>query len=230
MDIGISFYLSMYKTIATVKEPVKLTTAIFKNLREVLKFRAGGMAFINKDKSYFEFYTGELTNIDAFSGSVLYSRIDVSSLPFNYDIKNPQILVVDTDKKFIDSCEKIGDGQKFLIPVIKELNLKKLLVLPLTMDDELFGMSLFLFEDDGFIRIGNNNLMNIADVIAATMYNELSYSKLEASKDEKEMLLKLMDTLIEVRDKEKFYHKFAEEITKLIPGEYVLVNVIKHFV
>jgi|GEM_PF-400952 transcriptional regulator with GAF, ATPase, and Fis domain len=225
MEIGSSFYLSMYKTITTVKDPEKLTGAIFKNLQDVMKFKAGGMALLNKDRSYFDFYIGELSNIEDSSGSVSYNRVDVSLLPFNFDIKNPQLLIVDIDKKFINSCEKIGNDRQFLIPIIGKMDLKKILVLPLAMDEELFGVFTLFFVDDGFIEFGNDNLMNIANVIAATIHNELSYSELEARKEEKEMLLKLIDTLIEVRDKEIFHQKFADEITKLIPGEYILVNV-----
>jgi transcriptional regulator with GAF, ATPase, and Fis domain len=215
----------MYKTIATIKDPAKMSDAIFNNLQEVMKFKAGGFGLLNKNKSYFEFYTIEISDFETLPTRISYNRVDINSLPFNFDLRNPQMQIVTIDNNFIDLCNKNIEEQQFILDVIRKLEIMKMLVLPLTMENELFGLFTLYFADDEFIELGNDNLLSIANVIAATIYNELSFSKLEALNNEKEMLLKLIDALIEVRDQEKFYIKLADEISKLIPAEYFLVNV-----
>lgn len=220
LNRDLSVIISINEAIASIKEPYRLFEKIFDQMQALLQFQIGGMALIDKTRAGMELFAAASDGMGNPLSQVLwYNRIPISGTVFSQMVVNPKISIADLE--ILKSFKKSSEHEPMLGDVIKNAGIKNILQIPMQIGGELMGFLFIPYSNCELNAEDNNYLLKIANVIATAVGNVKAFEEMKQHKELNEIQLRLMNALVSVKDRNMLIKKCAEELTELIPCEYI---------
>ncbi|MCU7494139.1 MAG: sigma-54-dependent Fis family transcriptional regulator [Ignavibacteria bacterium] len=220
LNRDLSVIISINETIASIKEPYKLFEKIFDQMQDLLQFQIGGMALLDKTGTGLEFFAAASDGMGKPLSQVLwYNRVSISGTVFSQMVANPKISIADLE--ILRSFKKSSDQEPLLEESIKNAGIKNILQIPMQTGGELMGFLFIPYNDCELNADDNNYLLKISNVIATAVSNVRAFEEMKQHKEVNEIQLRLMNALVSLKDRNTLVEKCAEELTELIPCEYI---------
>jgi formate hydrogenlyase transcriptional activator len=221
----LSLLLSINDAIATIKDTNKLFATIFNQLHDQLDFKLGGIILLDKDKSFLEFFVGNISGNDTLDATLLlHEKIPISNVPFDLSLNDPKIIY--QSLSVLQALKKQPKEKKLFDEYANNFKISSILFIPMKTAGELIGFLILSFSESTYNKeIDNIFFTKIANLIASAVSNSMAYEDLQMRKQEKEMLLRLTNTLVNIRDRDQLFISLAKEMSDLMPpGFYVTLH------
>ncbi|MBK6913572.1 MAG: GAF domain-containing protein [Ignavibacteriales bacterium] len=217
-DEDISFLISMYDDVATVKDKENLLYTIFQILHEFYGIKISGGALYDKSKENFGFIVIKIEKDKRVTDSMAWLQMfSVNSIPFNISISNPEITLLSPEQ--LNAMQPQNIKHPPLGKVLSEMNINSLSLIPINTGGELIGFLVLALEGTALGEKEEGFLLRLASLIGSVYEKVNSYDELK--RKEKEIQLGLLADLLPIREKESLFKKLADETNKLIPCDYI---------
>lgn len=215
----LSLLLSINDAIATIKEPKKLFTAIFRQLHDLLDFKLGGIILLDKGKTILEFFVGNINGSDSIDETMLmHEKIPVGNVSFDLSLDDPKIIY--QDLSVLKNLKQESD-KRLIDEYATNLMVNSILFIPMKTGGELMGFLILSFSEATYNKeIDNVFFTKIANLIASAVSNSLAYEDLQMRKQEKEMQLRLTNALVNVKERDQLFVTLANEMNDFIPPNF----------
>lgn len=218
--------LSINEAIAKTQDSETLFKNIFEKLLQSCHFKIAGVAILKKDKTAVELF---LKGIDSPEDNLLpldlHTIIPLANAPIKISFEAPETKRLQL--KNFSIAPEIKRNTVF-VDLIKKFRIQEIVYIPLMIAGELIGYQVLAYpagcpatnDEITFLEQAANQMAVLLSVI-------LAYETIYRSERFKEIQLELTNIFVSIKDRDKLFKKFAEEINKLISINYISINFCK---
>lgn len=216
----LSFLISIYDDVATLKDKENLLYTIFQKLHEIYGIKIGGGVLFDKSKENLGFIIIKIEKDRRVTDSMAWLQMfSVNSIPLNISISNPEITRLGPEQ--FNSMQSQNKKHPPLGKVLSEMNINSLTLVPMNTCGELIGFLALALEGTALGKKDEIFLLRLASLIGSVYENVNGYEELQRKGKEKEIQLGLLADFLTIREKEALFKKLADETNKLIPCDYI---------
>jgi DNA-binding NtrC family response regulator len=222
LNHDLSLLLSINDDIANISDYQVLLPTIITKLCKLCSVEEIGMTFFDETREKVASVIATLSNGPNFHSSLWYQSFSLKSLPFELPLQNPQIVQIDASNFY--GMKKFNSEQEDIAELLKKKMIDKFYFIPMQTGGVLSGFIMLPLHGSVYNENDDMYLMRAANLIASAMKNFESYFALKRRNEEKEIQINLFSELTDLKTGDSFFKILANEITKLIPCEYIAIH------
>jgi transcriptional regulator with GAF, ATPase, and Fis domain len=228
MDTKTDLLLSINDDIAAMRDVDGLLKTIFNKMNGLFRFKAAGISLLTESKAYLEITVGSPSIPAGKDDMRLWQEVVLASdEPFGVSIQNPRIIKHDKSAfNFWNGSDMPASISNFL----EEREANYFIHIPLQFGGNLIGFLILGFKTQKDINnIDLDFLKRISNLIAIAINNIISIKEAEKREQEKTFQLRLVNTLVTLKDKEKILESLLNELNLIVPSNYLAIDISNKF-
>ncbi|MDP4175440.1 MAG: sigma 54-interacting transcriptional regulator [Bacteroidota bacterium] len=219
----LSLIISINEAIATIKEPYLLFRTIFEKMQLLLHFEIAAMVLLDKTKTNLEFFAaGNYGEDDPSTPVFSYYKLPLSASPFESFVESPKVNLIDFS--IIEPYRKKMPTHPVLDKYLERTDIKSVIQIPMQSGGNLIGFLLLPINEHELTDEDKSFILTVANVIASAVSNVRAFEEMKQHDEEMEMQLRLMNTLVTVKERDILIERCAQEINELIPCDYITLS------
>jgi transcriptional regulator with GAF, ATPase, and Fis domain len=206
--------ISITDDIASIDDTVILIGKIFNKLYELYKVELCGIAIFDERTNKLGI---SLTTTPFFSKpTIWYQSFQSEYFPIDPFADHK---IFEVAPKIFYNMSKMKEEQESISTTLKNKKISTLCFIPMQTGGKFIGY-IILPLNESMKKKNDKYLIRVANMIGSAIRNAEYVFTLKRKEKEKEMQIQLFNMLLEIKEEQLFFKKYAEELNKVMPCEY----------